>query len=69
MKKIVSYPTNDNGFANFIDYKELIELQSQLVKMQDQKPIVKISRKVSLRNESQKNNAVLKRSFTRTTNK
>lgn len=60
--KSKNYPIIDNGFVSFIDYKKLIKIQSQ-------EPIVVMSKKVSLKNESQKNNAVLKRSFKRTTNK
>lgn len=60
--KFKNYPTIDNGFVYFIDYEKLIKMQSQ-------EPIITTTKKVSLKNESQKNNAVLKRSITRTTNK
>lgn len=60
--KFKNYPTIDNGFVHFIDYEKLIKMQSQ-------EPIITTTKKVSLKNESQKNNAVLKRSITRTTNK
>ena len=60
--KTKNYPTIDNGFVSTINYEKLIKMQSQ-------EPIVVMSKKVSLKNESQKNNAVLKRSFKRTTNK
>lgn len=59
---IENYPTYSNGFISMIDY-------SKIIKMQSQEPICTFSKKVSLKNNIQNNNKVVKKCLKRTTNK
>ena len=57
-----NYPMYNDGFVSTINYEKLIKMQSQ-------KPIVIIERKVSLKNQNNRNKVVLKKNLKRTTNK
>ena len=57
-----NYPMYNDGFISTINYEKLI-------KMQRQEPIVIIERKVSLKNQNNRNKVVLKKNLKRTTNK
>ena len=57
-----NYPMYNDGFISTINYEKLIKMQSQ-------EPIVIIERKVSLKNQNNKNKVVLKKNLKRTTNK
>jgi len=57
-----NYPMYNDGFVSTINYEKLIKMQSQ-------EPIVIIERKVSLKNQNNRNKVVLKKNLKRTTNK
>ena len=57
-----NYPMYNDGFVSTINSEKLIKMQSQ-------KPIVIIERKVSLKNQNNRNKVVLKKNLKRTTNK
>lgn len=57
-----NYPMHNDGFVSTINYEKLIKMQSQ-------EPIVIIERKVSLKNQNNRNKVVLKKNLKRTTNK
>ena len=57
-----NYPMYNDGFVSTINYEKLIKMQSQ-------EPIVTIERKVSLKNQNNRNKVVLKKNLKRTTNK
>ncbi len=57
-----NYPMYNDGFISTINYEKLIKMQSQ-------EPIVIIERKVSLKNQNNRNKVVLKKNLKRTTNK
>ena len=57
-----NYPMYNDGFISTINYEKLIKMQSQ-------EPIVTIERKVSLKNQNNRNKVVLKKNLKRTTNK
>lgn len=57
-----NYPMYNNGFVSTINYEKLIKMQSQ-------EPIVIIEKKVSLKNQNNRNKVVLKKNLKRTTNK
>ena len=57
-----NYPMYNDGFISTINYEKLIKIQSQ-------EPIVIIERKVSLKNQNNRNKVVLKKNLKRTTNK
>ena len=51
-----NYPMYNDGFVSTINYEKLIKMQSQ-------EPIVTIERKVSLKNQNNRNKVVLKKNF------
>lgn len=57
-----NYPMYNDGLVSTINYEKLIKMQSQ-------EPIVTIERKVSLKNQNNRNKVVLKKNLKRTTNK
>ena len=57
-----NYPMYNDDFVSTINYEKLIKMQSQ-------EPIVIIERKVSLKNQNNRNKVVLKKNLKRTTNK
>lgn len=57
-----NYPMYNDGLVSTINYEKLIKMQSQ-------EPIVIIERKVSLKNQNNRNKVVLKKNLKRTTNK
>lgn len=57
-----NYPMYNDGFISTINYEKLIKMQSQ-------EPIAIIERKVSLKNQNNRNKVVLKKNLKRTTNK
>ncbi len=57
-----NYPMYNDGFVSTINYEKLIKMQSQ-------EPIIIIERKVSLKNQNNRNKVVLKKNLKRTTNK
>ena len=57
-----NYPMYNDGFISTINYEKLIKMQSQ-------EPMVIIERKVSLKNQNNRNKVVLKKNLKRTTNK
>ena len=57
-----NYPMYNDVFISTINYEKLIKMQSQ-------EPIVIIERKVSLKNQNNRNKVVLKKNLKRTTNK
>lgn len=57
-----NYPMYNDGFVSTINYEKLIKMQSQ-------EPIVTIERKVSLKNQNNRNKVILKKNLKRTTNK
>lgn len=57
-----NYPMYNDEFVSTINYEKLIKMQSQ-------EPIVTIERKVSLKNQNNRNKVVLKKNLKRTTNK
>lgn len=57
-----NYPMYNDGFVSTINYEKLIKMQSQ-------EPIVIIERKVSLKNQNNRNKVVLKKNLKRTISK
>ena len=53
-----NYPMYNDGFVSTINYEKLIKMQSQ-------EPIVTIERKVSLKNQNNRNKVVLKKNLKR----
>ena len=53
-----NYPMYNDGFVSTINYEKLIKMQSQ-------EPIIIIERKVSLKNQNNRNKVVLKKNLKR----